>query len=70
MTQSEAKRNLGSVTCYLEPTLFKRNLRNNSYVTDELWLPIKDITTTPTKVGGNNVSKEETTVNSVKWQKG
>ncbi|KAL5290870.1 hypothetical protein ACFFRR_010329 [Megaselia abdita] len=55
MTQSEAKRNLGSVTCYLEPKLFKRNLRNNSYATDELWLPIKDITTTPTKLGVNNV---------------
>lgn len=71
MTQSEAKRNLGSVTCYLEPKLFKRNLRNNSYVTDELWLPIKDITTTPTKPGGNNVSEEDdkTTVNDMKTQR-
>lgn len=60
MTQSEAKRNLGSVTCYLEPKLFKRNLRNNSFVTDELWLPIKDITTTPMKPGRNSVSYLDT----------
>ncbi|XP_030385537.1 uncharacterized protein LOC115632498 isoform X2 [Scaptodrosophila lebanonensis] len=49
LTISEARRNIGSVTCYLEPKLFKRNTRNGCYSTEELWLPIKDITTTVSK---------------------
>ncbi|XP_055915274.1 uncharacterized protein LOC129948340 [Eupeodes corollae] len=49
LTSSEAKRNIGSVTCYLEPKVFKRNTRTGQFCTDELWLPIKDITTTVLK---------------------
>lgn len=48
----------GSVTCYLQPKLFKRNSRG-MYATDELWMPIKDITTTvkkPSNDTNNNVS--------------
>lgn len=44
----------GSVTCYLEPKLFKRNSRTGSYASEELWLPIKDITTTVLKTTPNN----------------
>lgn len=44
----------GSVTCYLEPKLFKRNARTGSYASEELWLPIKDITTTVLKTTPNN----------------
>ncbi|KAH8397495.1 hypothetical protein KR222_008323 [Zaprionus bogoriensis] len=56
LTISESRRNIGSVTCYLEPKLFKRNARTGSYATEELWLPIKDITTTVLKTtpGYNN----------------
>ncbi|KAH8349294.1 hypothetical protein KR067_010759 [Drosophila pandora] len=45
---------LGSVTCYLEPKLFQRNSRTGSYATEELWLPIKDITTTVAKSTPSN----------------
>ncbi|XP_068142052.1 LOW QUALITY PROTEIN: uncharacterized protein [Drosophila tropicalis] len=54
LTISESRRNIGSVTCYLEPKLFKRNTRNGSYATEELWLPIKDITTTVSKSSPSN----------------
>ncbi|XP_034106456.1 uncharacterized protein LOC117569418 isoform X1 [Drosophila albomicans] len=54
LTISESRRNIGSVTCYLEPKLFKRNPRNGTYTTEELWLPIKDITTTVSKATPNN----------------
>ncbi|KAH8307318.1 hypothetical protein KR044_009964 [Drosophila immigrans] len=54
LTISESRRNIGSVTCYLEPKLFKRNSRNGTYATEELWLPIKDITTTVSKTTPNN----------------
>ncbi|KAH8301113.1 hypothetical protein KR018_001857 [Drosophila ironensis] len=49
LTISESRRNIGSVTCYLEPKLFQRNSRSGCYSTEELWLPIKDITTTVAK---------------------
>ncbi|KAH8369802.1 hypothetical protein KR093_000994 [Drosophila rubida] len=54
LTISESRRNIGSVTCYLEPKLFKRNSRSGSYTSEELWLPIKDITTTVSKATPNN----------------
>ena len=49
---------LGSVTCYLQPKLFKSNSKG-TYTTEELWMPIKDITTTvkkPNNDNNNNVS--------------
>ncbi|KAH8339175.1 hypothetical protein KR074_006474 [Drosophila pseudoananassae] len=54
LTISESRRNIGSVTCYLEPKLFQRNSRTGSYATEELWLPIKDITTTVAKSTPSN----------------
>ncbi|EDW18025.1 uncharacterized protein LOC6581827 [Drosophila mojavensis] len=54
LTISESRRNIGSVTCYLEPKLFKRNSRTGCYSTEELWLPIKDITTTVSKTTPSN----------------
>uniref|UniRef100_A0A2M4BK09 Protein kinase c conserved region 2 n=1 Tax=Anopheles marajoara TaxID=58244 RepID=A0A2M4BK09_9DIPT len=49
LTTSESQRNLGSVTYFLEPKCFQaggtRN-RQQIYCTEELWLPIKDITVT------------------------
>ncbi|XP_049547109.1 uncharacterized protein LOC125958047 isoform X1 [Anopheles darlingi] len=49
LTTSESQRNLGSVTYFLEPKCFNaggtRN-RQQIYSTEELWLPIKDITVT------------------------
>ncbi|XP_035791237.1 uncharacterized protein LOC118466270 isoform X2 [Anopheles albimanus] len=49
LTTSESQRNLGSVTYFLEPKCFQaagtRN-RQQIYSTEELWLPIKDITVT------------------------
>ena len=47
---------LGTVTCYLEPKLFKRDPRTGAYITEELWLPIKDITVTVNKNPVNSVS--------------
>ncbi|XP_055382242.1 uncharacterized protein LOC129612588 [Condylostylus longicornis] len=45
MAKSEAKRNIGTVTCYLESKIFKKNSRNNNqYLTDEFWYAIKDLT--------------------------
>ncbi|KAL7732474.1 hypothetical protein ACLKA6_004431 [Drosophila palustris] len=54
LTISESRRNIGSVTCYLEPKIFKRNSRTGTYATEELWLPIKDITTTVAKTTPSN----------------
>ncbi|KAH8296325.1 hypothetical protein KR054_004738 [Drosophila jambulina] len=54
LTISESRRNIGSVTCYLEPKLFERNSRTGCYSTEELWLPIKDITTTVAKSSPSN----------------
>ncbi|XP_016978089.1 uncharacterized protein LOC108043792 isoform X2 [Drosophila rhopaloa] len=54
LTISESRRNIGSVTCYLESKLFERNSRTGCYSTEELWLPIKDITTTVAKSSPSN----------------
>ncbi|XP_017128685.1 uncharacterized protein LOC108146943 isoform X1 [Drosophila elegans] len=54
LTISESRRNIGSVTCYLESKLFEHNSRTGNYSTEELWLPIKDITTTVAKSSPSN----------------
>ncbi|XP_017006463.2 uncharacterized protein [Drosophila takahashii] len=54
LTISESRRNIGSVTCYLESKLFQRNSRTGCYSSEELWLPIKDITTTVAKSSPSN----------------
>ncbi|XP_043951067.1 uncharacterized protein LOC108035623 isoform X2 [Drosophila biarmipes] len=54
LTISESRRNIGSVTCYLQSKLFQRNSRTGCYSTEELWLPIKDITTTVAKSSPSN----------------
>lgn len=46
LTCSEQRRNIGSVTCFLDPRMFEENVRTGAYGTDELWLSLKDITTT------------------------
>lgn len=48
MTTSEMRRNIGSVTYFLDPKTFEENQKNRMYSTRELWLPIKDITATST----------------------
>ncbi|XP_075161990.1 uncharacterized protein LOC142234697 [Haematobia irritans] len=53
LTISESRRNLGAVTCYLQPKLFKRNARG-VFATEELWMPIKDINTTVKKGPNDN----------------
>ncbi|XP_052894071.1 uncharacterized protein LOC128301561 [Anopheles moucheti] len=52
LTTSESQRNIGSVTYFLDPKSFnagETGSRKHSFVfsTEELWLPIKDITITP-----------------------
>lgn len=49
LTASESKRNVGTVTCFLDPKIFKENTRTGQFYTDELWLPMKDLTATPVK---------------------
>lgn len=44
LTKSEARRNIGSMTCYLNPKIFVENPRTGHYCTEELWMPVKDIT--------------------------
>lgn len=56
LTRSETRRNLGSVTCYLEPKLFKKNPKNERYETEEIWLPIKDLTITNTPSTSNKIT--------------
>ncbi|XP_073844001.1 uncharacterized protein isoform X2 [Musca autumnalis] len=53
LTISESRRNLGAVTCYLQPKLFKRNSRG-VFASEELWMPIKDINTTVKKGPNDN----------------
>ncbi|GAB0093217.1 uncharacterized protein DMENIID0001_082930 [Sergentomyia squamirostris] len=48
LTKSESRRNIGSVTCFLDPKIFTENPRTGIYQSDEFWLPIRDITVTPT----------------------
>ncbi|EDW40338.1 GL24951 [Drosophila persimilis] len=66
LTISESRRNIGSVTCYLEPKLFKRNARTGCYSSEELWLPIKDITTTVSKTSSSSNNNNNTLNNSPK----
>lgn len=47
MTMSETQRNIGSVTFFLDAKLFEENLRTKSFSTNEMWLPIRDITVAP-----------------------
>ena len=56
LTSSEARRNIGSVTCFLDPKIFEENLRTHNYCTEEIWLPIKDITVTPATTASTKVS--------------
>lgn len=49
LTTSETRRNIGSVTCFLDPKIFTENLRTLNYTTEEIWMPIKDITVTPSQ---------------------
>lgn len=53
---SETQRNIGSVTWFLDPKLFEEVPGRRIYSTQEMWLPIKDITVTPTKDTKMNVS--------------
>ncbi|XP_061496875.1 uncharacterized protein LOC1276792 [Anopheles gambiae] len=53
LTTSESQRNIGSVTYFLDPKCFVGGEKTGSrkhpldFATEELWLPIKDITVTP-----------------------
>ncbi|XP_055610796.1 uncharacterized protein LOC129757550 isoform X2 [Uranotaenia lowii] len=46
LTTSESQRNLGSVTYFLEPRAFRELCKGRLFSTEEMWLPIKDITVT------------------------
>ncbi|XP_053685147.1 uncharacterized protein LOC128734814 [Sabethes cyaneus] len=46
LTTSESQRNIGSVTYFLEPKAFKEMCKGRLFSTEEMWLPIKDITVT------------------------
>ncbi|XP_055625402.1 uncharacterized protein LOC129768053 [Toxorhynchites rutilus septentrionalis] len=46
LTTSESQRNIGSVTYFLEPKAFNEMCRGRLFTTEEMWLPIKDITMT------------------------
>ncbi|KAL1404599.1 hypothetical protein pipiens_001714 [Culex pipiens pipiens] len=46
LTTSESQRNLGSVTYFLDPKAFKEVCKGRLFQTEEMWLPIKDITVT------------------------
>jgi len=68
MTKTESRRNIGSVTCYLEPKIFKKSSKNNyQYLTEELWYPIKDLTISPIK-SGNSTSAISSITTSKKGQ--
>ena len=45
LTASESQRNIGSVTCFLDPKMFEENYRHKYFETQDFWMPIKDITT-------------------------
>lgn len=47
LTASEMQRNIGAVTFFLDPKTFEENQKSRSYSTNEMWLPIKDITVAP-----------------------
>lgn len=44
LTTSESQRNIGVVTYFLSPKDFEENIRSKSFSTEEMWLPIRDIT--------------------------
>ncbi|KAJ6625245.1 hypothetical protein Bhyg_16462, partial [Pseudolycoriella hygida] len=48
LTTSETRRNIGSVTYFLDHKVFEENRRNGIFETDEFWLPIKDISVSST----------------------
>lgn len=56
LVTSESHRNIGSVTCFLDPKIFKESLDKKHFATDEIWQQIRDITITPTKDVQSNVS--------------
>lgn len=43
LTPSESNRNIGSVTWFLDPKLFAECLKTGNYLTEEMWLPIKEL---------------------------
>lgn len=47
LTVSETQRNIGSVTFFLDPKAFKENVKSRTYATNEMWLPIRDISVAP-----------------------
>lgn len=48
LTTSESRRNIGSVTFFLDAKSFEENPRTKIFQTNELWLPIRDLTVAPT----------------------
>lgn len=44
LTTSESQRNIGVVTYFLSPKDFEENARNKTFSTEEMFLPIRDIT--------------------------
>lgn len=44
LTTSESQRNIGVVTYFLSPKDFEENVRSKTFSTEEMWLPIRDIT--------------------------
>lgn len=59
MTTSEMRRNIGSVTYFLDPKIFEENSKTRMFGTREMWLPIKDITVTPTSTATISVSNNK-----------
>lgn len=56
MTTTEMRRNIGSVTYFLDPKIFEENSKTRMFGTREMWLPIKDITVTSTSTATVSVS--------------
>lgn len=47
LTTSESQRNIGVVTYFLNPKEFEENTKSKTFSTEEMWLPIRDITIAP-----------------------
>lgn len=47
LTVSESQRNIGAVTFFLDPKHFEENVKSKTFTTNEMWLPIRDITIAP-----------------------
>lgn len=45
LTKSESRRNVGSVTFFLDPKIFEENNKTGHFCTEEIWQPFKDIST-------------------------